>query len=109
MNITLLKETPGQKLIMKNGKAAGVMAEDGDGEVLQINSKAVIVATGGFLNNKEMLKKYTRYADVTPVGNIGKKGDGVSMMIEAGAATEGLEVMQSYRPDGILVWRLFFS
>lgn len=98
MNITLLKETPGQKLIMKNGKAVGVMAEDAEGETLQINSKAVIVATGGFLNNKEMLKKYTRYADVTPVGNIGKTGDGVNMMIEAGAATEGLEVMQSYRP-----------
>lgn len=98
MNVTLLKETPGEKLIMKDGKVAGVMAKDMDGETIRINAKAVIIGTGGFLNNKEMLKKYTRYPDVVPVGNIGKTGDGIRMMLEAGAATEGLEVVQSYRP-----------
>ena len=98
MNIKLLTETAGKQIIMKNGKAAGVIAENADGEKITINSKAVIVATGGFLNNKEMMKKYTRSPDVIPVGNVGKVGDGINMMIGAGAALEGMEVIQSYRP-----------
>lgn len=98
LNITLLSETAGKSIIMKDGKAAGVIAEDVEGEKVIINAKAVVIATGGFLNNKEMLKKYTRFPDIVPVGNVGKTGDGIQMMIDAGAALEGTEVVQSYRP-----------
>jgi len=98
MNVKILTETPGKQIIMKDGRAAGVIAEDIDGEKVIINAKAVIIATGGFLNNKEMMQKYTRFGDVVPVGNVGKVGDGINMMIEAGAELEGMEVVQSYRP-----------
>ncbi|MCB2217760.1 FAD-dependent oxidoreductase [Desulfofustis glycolicus] len=98
MNIQIMTETPGKDLIIKDGVVAGVVAENRDGETLNIHAKAVIVATGGFLNNKEMMSKYTRFPDVIPVGNVGKTGDGIQMMLSADAATEGMEVVQSYRP-----------
>jgi len=98
MNVKVLTETPGKKIIMKNGRAAGVIAEDYDGEEVIVNAKAVVIATGGFLNNAEMVAKYTRFKGVIPVGNVGKVGDGINMMIDAGADLEGMEVVQSYRP-----------
>jgi len=98
MNVKVMTETPGKSLIVKDGRVAGVIAEDADGEKITISAKAVIVATGGFLNNKEMMKKYTRYPDVIPVGNVGKTGDGIQMMLDQHMATEGMEVVQSYRP-----------
>lgn len=97
-NFEAMLETPGKQLIMKDGKVVGIWAEDIDGEKIKINAGAVIIATGGFANDKEMLAKYTRYPDIIPVGNIGKTGDGIKMAWEAGAAAEGLEVMESYRP-----------
>ena len=94
----LLLETPGKDLIVEDGKVVGIMAENNQGEKLRVEAKAVIIATGGYANNKEMLKKYARFPEVIPVGNIGKDGDGIKMAWSAGAAPEGMGVMQAYRP-----------
>lgn len=99
MSVDVKTEVAGRSLIMDKGKVVGVMAEDLDsGDTYRITAKAVIVATGGYANNKEMLKKYTIYPDVIMVGNVGKDGDGIKMAWEAGAAEEGIGVFQSYRP-----------
>lgn len=95
----ILLQTPGTDLIMDNGKVVGVWAKDKSGEKIRINAKAVVIATGGFSSNKEMMKKYyPEYPDITPVGNIGKDGDGIKMGIKAGANLEGMSTMQGYRP-----------
>ena len=94
----LLLETPGKDLITKDGRVVGVLAENSKGDHLRVEAKAVIIATGGYANNKEMLKKYARFPEVIPVGNIGKDGDGIKMAWSAGAAQEGMGVMQAYRP-----------
>ena len=58
----VLLNTPAEKLIFgKDGKVAGVVAKDKDGNTLNIHAKAVIIATGGFADNPEMMKKYTRF------------------------------------------------
>ncbi|ADD69382.1 fumarate reductase/succinate dehydrogenase flavoprotein domain protein [Denitrovibrio acetiphilus DSM 12809] len=95
---TLLLETPGVDLIKKDGKIAGVIGQDKSGEKIRINAKAVLVATGGFANNREMVAKYSRYPDMIFIGHIGKTGDGIQMAWKAGADEEGVDVMQSYRP-----------
>lgn len=96
---TILTKTPGTGLIKDGNKVVGVKAKGEDGEEIKINAKAVVIATGGFANNKEMIKKYApEFADIIPVGNIGKDGDGIRMAEEAGAALEGMPVMQLYRP-----------
>ena len=63
-------------------------------------AKAVVVATGGYANNKEWIKKYTGYdlgVDVVPIGNTGKTGDGIRMAWEAGAAEEGVGTLELFR------------
>lgn len=94
----ILLQTPGTELIKENGKVVGVKAKDQAGNPVTVKAKAVIVATGGFANNKEMMAKYAPSPDLIPVGQIGKDGDGIKMAWGAGAAEEGVSVMQMYRP-----------
>lgn len=95
----LMLETPGTKLTVdNNGKVTGATAVDIDDEVYDIKAKAVIIATGGYANNKEWLEKYVGTSDIIMVGNTGKMGDGIRMAWEAEAAEEGMGLIQAYRP-----------
>ena len=63
-------------------------------------AKAVVIASGGFANNKEWIKKYTGYdlgVNLMPVGNTGKTGDGLRMAWEVGAAEEGVNTIEMFR------------
>jgi fumarate reductase flavoprotein subunit len=89
--------TRAKKLIMKDGRVAGVVAEDKDGNMVEYMAKAVVIASGGFANNEEMMNQYTEAGKHTiemAFGQVGKEGDGVLMAWEAGAAKEGTSVIQ---------------
>jgi fumarate reductase flavoprotein subunit len=91
--------TPVVALLKEGGMITGVVVED-EGEEVEVAAKAVIIATGGFANNKEWVKKYTGYdlgVNLFPVGNTGKTGDGLRMAWEAGAAEEGVETIEMFR------------
>src|SRR5665647_2124431 len=45
----------------EDGKVAGVVATDADGQEVRLGAKAVVVGTGGYAGNPEMLDRYTRY------------------------------------------------
>ncbi len=94
----VMLKTKGDSLLMKDGKVAGVIATDADGNKLTINSKAVIIATGGFGDNPEMMKQYMRFPGVDGLAQTGKTGDGIKMAWGAGGGVEGVEVQASYRP-----------
>lgn len=67
----------------------GVLAEDRDGEPVEVRAGAVIVATGGFGDNPDMIKKLTGYEwgrDLHSFRIPGMEGDGIRMAWEAGAA-----------------------
>ncbi|MBN3056676.1 FAD-dependent oxidoreductase [Pectobacterium brasiliense] len=98
MDVTTLVKTAGKDLVVKDGKVTGVIAQDSDGNTVQIDAKAVIIATGGYANNKEMLQKYAAFPDTIMVGNVGKDGDGINMAWKAGAKPDGLGLLQAYRP-----------
>ncbi|NLO28658.1 MAG: FAD-dependent oxidoreductase [Actinobacteria bacterium] len=90
---------PVMALLKEGGRISGVVAE-ADGEEMEVAIKAVVVATGGFANNKEWIKKYTGFdlgANLFPVGNTGKTGDGLRMAWEVGAAEEGVETIELFR------------
>jgi len=60
----------------------------------------VIIATGGFGDNPQWIKKYTGFdldINVIPIGNVGKMGDGIRMAWEVGAAEEGTSVLEMFR------------
>lgn len=98
MGVNVLFNTPAEKLLMKDGKVAGVIAKDKDGNKVTVNAKAVIIATGGFADNPEMMKKYTRFPNTDGLAQSGKNGVGIQMAWSAGGGKEGLDVQQSYRP-----------
>ena len=99
-NIKVLFRSPATKLQLNDdNRVTTVFAEDADGKTLEINTKAVIIATGGFANNKEMLKRYIGFSEnIIPVGNVKKVGDGIRMATEVGADTEGLDVIHLLGP-----------
>jgi fumarate reductase flavoprotein subunit len=89
----ILTETPAKDLIFSNGRVTGVIAENADGDKLTIKAKAVIVATGGFPCNEEMIKKYLPYAGYKYAGPAGRDGDGIRMMEKLGAELKNMNVV----------------
>lgn len=82
--------TPMVKLVKTDDTVTGVIAENEDGSYLQINaSKGVIVCTGGYAGNFEMLQaqqpnQYKQYGWASFIP--GATGDGIKACIWAGAA-----------------------
>jgi flavocytochrome c len=75
----------------ESGRVIGVSARAGD-KVLNFKAtKAVILTTGGFCQNKEIVKEYgPHYADLVPTAPPTHQGDGLKMAMAIGAATDGL-------------------
>ena len=99
-NVEIKYETPVKKLIKsKKGEVIGVIGKDMEGNEIKADARAVIVATGGFANSKDMLAKHTRAGrGLRLLGNMGKTGDGINMAFEAGAAEKGIDVLQLAGP-----------
>jgi fumarate reductase flavoprotein subunit len=79
-----------KKIIRNAGIVKGVIVEDNNGKAIQVNSQAVIIATGGFPANKEMLKRYTGFdlgRNLIMLLNLKLTGDGIQMAWEAGASS----------------------
>ena len=90
---------PVKKLIKEKNKITGVIVESNK-NLIEIKAKAVIIATGGYVNNKEWVKKYTDLdlnVNVFPLGNIRKMGDGIRIAWEAGADDKGMGLIQLWR------------
>lgn len=85
--------------LLKDGNSiCGVTVEENDEEI-EVTAKAVIIASGGYANNKEWIKKYNGYdlgVNIFPVGSVDKTGDGIRMASEAGAALEGLDALEMF-------------
>jgi len=100
LGVKILTRAPAKKILRGGkGNVTGVAAATKDGE-LTITARSVIVATGGYGNNKEMLKKYcTYYHDtITYDGPPSNTGDGIVMATEIGAATAGLGTINIHGP-----------
>ncbi len=90
---------PVKRILKESGQIAGVIAEEESGES-RVRARAAVIASGGYANNKEWIKKYTGFdlgVNLIPIGNVDKMGDGIRMAWEAGAAAEGISVLELYR------------
>jgi fumarate reductase flavoprotein subunit len=99
MGVTVLPATPVKQIIKSGDRISGVVVE-ADEEDVQVAAKAVVIASGGYANNKEWIKKYAGKdldVNVIPLGNVDKMGDGIRMAFEVGAADEGLGVLELVR------------
>lgn len=105
----ILLETPAVSLIVENGKVCGAKAVDKEGNGIEVRGKAVIVATGGFGNNKEMLKEefgLNLGEDFFPFQIPGITGDGLRMMWDVGAEKFGANIEAIYQIPDNLNWFL---
>jgi fumarate reductase flavoprotein subunit len=86
--VDIFLSTPATRIIRgDDGKIKGVVATDADGETVSLGAKAVVVGTGGYAANPEMLNKYNKYKAgerIINVGGPGNTGDGITMMKEVG-------------------------
>lgn len=95
-NIRIFLETPVKKIIKENGKISGVIAEDKNGNVINVKCKAVVIATGGYGDNSEWVEKFLESGKyLKPVIKADQTGDGIKMAWEVGAAAMGLGRMQA--------------
>jgi fumarate reductase flavoprotein subunit len=80
--VEILLQTPVKKIIKREGRITGVIAEDRNGEKVEASGKAVIVATGGFGDNPKLIKKFTGFqwgVDLMSFRIPGLVGDGNRM------------------------------
>lgn len=81
--------TAAEKLIMQDGKVSGVYCQRQNGEWIQINCKAIVVGTGGYLADKETFERWTgfHYENFLMYGSCGtEKGVIYKMADQVGAA-----------------------
>ena len=87
--------TPVQKLLADGKKVTGLIAKSDDGTEYEVSAKAVIIATGGFGTNPEMVKQYCNYTlehDMFDFLVPGIMGDGIRMAWEIGAGHGRMEM-----------------
>ncbi len=96
LGVEIYLNAPATELIVKDSKVVGVKGTI-DGAPLEIEAKAVVLATGGFASNKEMRKQYNpMLSDNLPSTNAPSvTGDGIVMAEKIGAQTVGMEYIQS--------------
>jgi fumarate reductase flavoprotein subunit len=88
------------KRVLKGNSGPSAVVVEFDGNDTEVACRAVVIASGGYANNAEWIEKYTGLdlgRTVTPMGNVGKMGDGIRMAWEMGAAEEGMGVLHLIR------------
>ena len=94
-NVQFLFDTTANEIIMKDGKAVGIKGTGKDGHKVTINAKSVVIATGGFGANAEMVEKYKPDLKGFATTNAeGAQGQGIDMATAVGAATVDMDQIQ---------------
>ena len=100
--VTLLTSTRGKSLVRDaQGAVVGAILTRKDGQEREIRAQRVLVATGGFSGNREMIERYYpnfRWDEVPAGGGMRHPGDGVRMALEVGADIEGNFAMEIAAP-----------
>ena len=78
-------ECEATSLLLEDGAVKGVRYVDADGQQIDLEAKSVIVCTGGFIQNIEMVERYFAGARMYGPGNQRNDGAGISMALAAGA------------------------
>lgn len=91
----MLDTTANEILTDANGAAVGVKATGASGETVTVNAKAVVLATGGFGANLDMVVKYKPELKGFMTTNApGIQGQGIEMAQAIGAATVDMDQIQ---------------
>ena len=105
--IDIRKKNQVVDIVMENGKVAGVKVKTADGEET-IDAKAVILATGGFGANLELVARYRPELNgFSTTNHLGAQGEGLKLAEKAGAAFTDIDQIQIHptviKRDGHLI------
>jgi len=107
LGVSIHLESPVKKILKKEAQIVGVQAQDNKGGIIECRAGAVVIATGGFGNNPEMIQSYTGFEvnkDIYPFQVPGITGDGIRMAWEAGAQKTEMSMELVYgMPDPMSV------
>ena len=92
LGVEFLYDSPATHILMEDDKAVGVQCESGN-EVINVNAKAVLVCTGGYLANEEKVREEYGGTFVVNMGSLKNTGDGERIVLEAGGVPERIRGM----------------
>jgi fumarate reductase flavoprotein subunit len=104
---TILTETPAKELFLDDfGEIKGIIAETKEGKRIEIKANAVILSTGGFASNRQMLKKYVPDVNLPGMARLmyrgpeidGRMGDGINMALRVNAQVSGMGTIAGNSP-----------
>ena len=91
----LLNTTANKILTDADGAAVGIEATDKDGATVTVNAKAVVLASGGFGANLDMVTEYKPELEGFMTTNAaGAQGQGIDMAVAIGAGTVDMDQIQ---------------
>ena len=94
--IEVLTQTKAAEVLVEGGQVAGIRCETKDGELI-VKAKAVVIATGGYGANPDMVVKYRPdLKGFATTNHPGATGDGIDMAIRIGAATCQIGSIQTH-------------
>ena len=96
LGIPVYLATPGQSLLTSHGNVVGAKAVSlADGQEVIIHAKAVVIATGNFVSNNEMVALYDqRLRGMDTNSNAGSLGEGIQMATAVGADLENMNIFR---------------
>lgn len=99
MSGTILTDSPAKEFLMEEGEIKGIIATGGNGQQITIRAQAVVLASGGFGANTQMLKQYNTYwssiaDDIKTTNSSAMTGDGIVLGQSVGAGLTGMGFTQ---------------
>jgi fumarate reductase flavoprotein subunit len=104
LGVTILLQTVTKKIIMENGKVAGVSAVDKDGNEITVKCKAAVICNGGAGSNKKLIKEETGLdhgENLFSFAVPGLEGDGLRMAWDAGADKLPVRIEMAASLEGV--------
>ena len=107
LGIDVRVNTKATEILMEDGQAVGVKAEDAEHNYI-IHAKSVVLTTGGFGSNFDLMASYDEsLRNAVTTNHAGATGDGIAMAQAVGADTVDMDQIQLHptviQQDGTLV------
>ena len=92
----VLTDTPAIGLLTEDGKVLGVVAQPRNQDAFNIKARAVVLASGGFSMNADLINKYLPYASGSRgIGAVGDTGDAIEWVKAVDGKLIGMDAAMS--------------
>lgn len=98
--IDVLLDTSVEEILMSGNEVSGVRLVNDEKEVIEVQTKSIVVATGGFSANSAMVVKYRPDLEgFVTTNHKGATGSGIALLERIGAGTVDMGKFKFTRPS----------